>query len=403
MARDGIRVAHFAGAAMFGANGFMIGAWAPQIPLLLPRHGLTETGMGLLILGLGLGAIAAMLFSGRLIARFGARPVLRALGFMLVPMLPLVILAPDVPLLALAMMLFGAISGCMDVAMNANAIDVEKTAGRPIVSSFHGCWSLGGFLGGGLGSWLLVYVAPETQALAAAAVILVIVSIAQHFLEGGATGAPAVIAPQPVIPGRRPSLLPAEAGLWVLGFLALFSIAPEGAVLDWGALYLRSDLGATPAVAGLGYAFFSGTMAIGRFSGDAIRGRFGVVSTLRLSALVAAAGLLIAALAPVAWVAILGFALSGFGIANMVPLIFVAAGNWPGQSTGSSIAAVTMVGYLGILLAPAFLGFLIEHIGFRPTFLGVLILLVVVNRMAGRTAIAERPRRLEPLGDDAAG
>jgi len=142
-------------AAMFLANGFIMGAWAPQIPLLLPRHGIGEAMLGLLILVLGLGAVAAMLFAGRLIQRHGARRVLCGFAFAVIPVLPLVVIAPNLPLLALAMALFGALIGCMDVAMNANAVEVERGMRRAIMSSSHGFWSLGGFLGGSLGGLAL--------------------------------------------------------------------------------------------------------------------------------------------------------------------------------------------------------------------------------------------------------
>ena len=159
------RAARRAVATMFAANGGMMGAWAPQIPLLLPRHGIAEGVLGLLILALGLGAVGAMLFAGRLIGRYGSVPVLRVFALAMVPLLPLVVLAPSVGLLALAMAGFGALIGCMDVAMNANAVEVERRLDRAIMSSSHGFWSLGGFVGGTLGSWLIARLGAEAQAL----------------------------------------------------------------------------------------------------------------------------------------------------------------------------------------------------------------------------------------------
>jgi fucose permease len=166
---------------------------------------------------------------------------------------------------------------------------------------------------------------------------------------------------------------------------------PEGAVLDWAALYLKQELGAGIATAGLAFAAFSGTMALMRFAGDAVRNRFGAVTTLRVSALVAATGMLVGGLAPSAWVAILAFALSGFGIANMVPIAFSAAGNQPGLSPGAGLSTVTMMGYSGILLAPSVIGFIGQHIGFSPAFVGVSGLLVIVFLMAGLARAADMP------------
>lgn len=371
-------------ATMFAANGFVMGAWAPQIPLLLPRHSIDEGTLGLLILGLGLGAVGAMLFAGRLIGRFGTLAVLRVFAFALVPLLPLIVLAPSVPLLALAMAVFGGIVGCMDVAMNANAVEVERRLGRAIMSSSHGFWSFGGFLGGTSGSWLIAHVSAEVQALTASGIMLAMVLIALPFLRGE--------PPHPVVSDApRGQLVPREAGIWLLGAMALFSMVPEGAVLDWAAIYLGQELAATPFTAGLGFAFFAGAMAIVRFAGDGLRNRFGAVNTLRASGVIGAVGLMIGAVAPWAPLAIAGFALAGLGVANMVPVLFSAAGNYPGHAAGSAISAVTMVGYAGILVAPASIGFFAEHIGYRPTYAVLAGLLLVVSALAGRAAMADAP------------
>ena len=149
------RRGRWAVAAMFLANGFLFGSWAPQIPLLLPRHGITEGTLGLLIFGLGVGAVVAMSFSGAIIARLGSRRALRTFALLAVGTLALVVFAPTVPILAVTMAIMGAFLGCMDVAMNANAVEVEKRLGRAIMSSSHGFWSLGGFIGGGLGGLVI--------------------------------------------------------------------------------------------------------------------------------------------------------------------------------------------------------------------------------------------------------
>ncbi|MBE2276940.1 MAG: MFS transporter [Rhodobacteraceae bacterium] len=385
MTRIEARNARWAVAATFAANGFVTGAWAPQIPLLLPRHGIGEATLGGLIILLGLGAVSAMLFTGRLIARYGSRRVLGVFALTIVPVLPLVVLAPSVWLLGLAMALFGAMIGSMDVAMNANAVEVERRLGYAIMSSSHGFWSLGGFFGGTAGAWAIAHWGATAQALAVAAVALAVVLAAMPLLRGE--------PPHPAVTeagvAPRTRLVPREAGIWLLGAMALFSMVPEGAVLDWGALYLGQELGAGTLQAGLGFALFSGAMATVRFAGDALRNRFGAVRTLRVSGLIGAGGLMLAALAPAAPVAILGFMLAGFGVANMVPILFSAAGNWPGHAAGSAISAVTMVGYAGILVAPGSIGFFAEHAGFRPTYAALALLLVLVAGLAGRAQAAD--------------
>jgi MFS family permease len=368
---------------MFAANGMVMGAWAPQIPLLLPRHQIGEATLGLLILGLGVGAVGSMLYSGRLIATFGARRVLVALGILLVPVLPLVVFAPNLWLLALAMAAMGAVIGCMDVAMNANAVEVERRLGRAIMSSSHGFWSLGGFFGASLGGVILARFGAEVQALVVAFAAGALVAGAARFLVGEKA------------PARRPAaeprtaLFPRQPILWLLGAMALFSMVPEGAVLDWAALYLSDELGSGLAVSGLAFGLFSATMAVMRFAGDSIRNRFGAVATLRLSGFVGAAGLMLAAVAPTEIVALIGFAVAGLGVANMVPILFSAAGNQPGIASGAGIATVTMLGYCGILVAPSSIGFVAEAVGFRVTYATLALLLLVVAVLAGRAAAAD--------------
>lgn len=379
------RRGRWAVAAMFLANGFIMGAWAPQIPLLLPRHGISEGTLGLLILVLGLGAVGAMLFAGRLIARFGVRNVLRVFSLSMIPALPAVVLAPDLATLALTMAVLGALIGCMDVAMNANAVEVERHLGRAIMSSSHGFWSLGGFFGGSLGGWIIAHWGAAGQSLWASAVAGVIVLLAMPFLMAdGARPAP--------VPGEAPArtaLLPRDAALWMLGVMALFSMVPEGSVLDWAALYLQQELGSDVATSGLAFALFSGAMAVMRFAGDGVRNRFGAVATLRWSGMVAAAGLMGAAMAPTDALAIGCFAFAGLGVANMVPILFSAAGNHPGLAPGAGIAAVTMMGYSGILVAPSTIGFVAEHVGFRVTYAALALCLVAVAALAPRAAVAD--------------
>lgn len=379
------RRGRWAVAVMFAANGFVMGAWAPQIPLLLPRHDITKFTLGLLILVLGIGAVGAMLFAGRLIGRYGSVAVLRTFALSASLALPLVVFSPSVPVLAAAMALLGALIGCMDVSMNANAVEVERRLGRAIMSSSHGFWSLGGFFGGSAGAWIVAHWGAEVQAVLVGIVSAMMVVAVMPFLRGE--------APAPVLASTgkqtKTELFPRHAGLWLLGAMALFSMVPEGAVLDWAALYLKQELGSDVFRSGLAFALFSGAMAIMRFAGDGVRNRFGAVMTLRASGLLAAAGMMLAAVAPSDTLAIAAFFITGLGVANMVPIMFSAAGNFPGIASGTAISVVTMVGYAGILVAPASIGFVAEAVGFRVTYGALSLLLIVVALLAGRTSGAD--------------
>lgn len=362
-------------AAMFFANGFVTGSWAPQVPLLLTRFGIAETVLGLLILVFGLGALVAMPLCGWLMGRHGSRAVLRVLATLLGFSLPLVAFAPSLILLAPALFFLGATIGAMDVAMNTNAVEVERRLGRAIMSSSHGFWSLGGFAGSALGG-----VAIQQAGFLAHAMIVGIVALLfalgawRQLLDGG----------RPVRSDKGGGFsFPSDPLIYLIGLVALFCMIPEGAVLEWGAWHLQRELGADIAVAGFGFAAFSAMMATMRFLGDGVRNRFGAVRTLRVSSLIAASGMLAAGLAPSPSIAIAAFAFAGLGVANMVPIAFSAAGNHHGVSSATAMSVVTSMGYSGMLVAPSAIGFIGERVGFGPVFVGLSLFLVAVCLMAG--------------------
>ncbi len=361
-------------ATAFFVNGFITGSWAPQIPVFLARLDISEFTLGLLLLLFGAGAIAFMSWCGYLISRHGSRSVVRWFGPAAAFGLPLVALAPDLPLAAVAMFLFGGVIGGMDVAMNANAVAVERRLSRAIMSSSHGFWSLGGFAGGGIGGILIQNFGHLAHAALVAVASLVLLFFSLRHL---------IAEDRQVVAEHRKFSLPRNPAIYLVGLMALFSMIPEGSVLDWAALYLKQELGADIATAGFAFACFAGTMAAVRFMGDAVRNRFGAVTTLRASALIAAGGMLVAGFAPMPWVAIAAFAFCGLGIANMVPIAFSAAGNQPGMSAGAGMSVVTTMGYSGILVAPSAIGFVGQHVGFGTVFVSVSALLIVVFLMSG--------------------
>lgn len=345
-----VRRARWAVAAIFLLNGVIIGTWAAQIPLVEERLGISHSTLGIALLVLALGALAAMPMTGFLIARFGSAAVTRAATFSLFAAFPLAVLAPDPVLLMPALFVFGATNGVMDVAMNAHGVTVERRRGRPVMSSFHGMWSLGGLIGAGLAAVLLWVMPPGAQ-------IFVTILAALCF------GAPALVfflpnaadrgssGPAFAWPGR------ATLGLGLLCFLCMMS---EGAVLDWAALHLRGSLGAGPSLAATGFAAFSAAMAISRFSGDRLRATCGSLALVRGSALLAGGGLVIALTVPVPVLAVGGFAMVGLGLANLVPVFFGAAGRVAGGTPGGAIAAVATIGYAGFVVGPPFIGFVAD-------------------------------------------
>ncbi|PZQ49943.1 MAG: MFS transporter [Rhodovulum sulfidophilum] len=358
---------------VFLLNGYLVGNWAPRIPGFKTALGIDEAMLGLMILAFGVGSLVTMPLIGAAIAHDGSRRVLRALAFCLAPCWLLLTLAPSVPAAFVALFVFGGVVGGMDVAMNANAVSVERSMRRAIMSSCHGFWSLGGLIGAATGGFLLGRFGDLAQTVAIVVVCLLFLALVWTSLRHDRA---------PPATEKTPIRLPRTALPWLIGVVALMCMIPEGSVLDWSALYLRTELGASVEVSGLAFAAFSATMAVMRFSGDPIRDRFGAVRTLRVSALIAAAGLLAAGFAPNPAVAIAGFAIAGLGISNLVPIAFSAAGNLPGLAPGVGISLVTFLGYSGMLFAPSFIGFVAHRTGLGPIFATLPLLYLLVLALA---------------------
>jgi fucose permease len=354
---------------VFLINGIVMGSWAPQIPELFARLSLTESQLGLLILVFGIGSLVLMPIAGMLTARHGSRIVALVLAACLIPTLLFIAISSTALFTVIFVFLLGAFTGGMDVAMNANAVAVEKSMRRAIMSSCHAFWSLGGLIGAGFAGLLIQYFGAVTHA----ALVTVVCAIALIVVW------PLVLRDAPAqTEAKAPLKLPLTPLPWLIGIMALFSMVPEGAIMDWGALYLRNELGASVAASGLAFGAFSLTMAAMRFAGDLVRERFGAVRTLQVCALISITGLLVSGVAPNSTIAIFGFALAGIGISNMVPIAFSAAGNMPGLAPGVGMSVVTTMGYSGILVAPSLIGFIAQHTGLAIIFVALPILHVVV-------------------------
>ena len=232
---------------LFLMNGFMMGSWAPKIPEFAARLSLSESALGLIILVFGIGSLVFMPIAGSQIARFGSRTVSLVTAAIFLPTLLFISWAGTVWAGVIAVFLFGGLTGAMDVAMNANAVAVERDMRRAIMSSCHAFWSLGGLIGAGLGGYLITAIGVQGHAIALTLIALVLLVIAW----------PRVLADRPHPEEERPKGgLPLTPLPWIIGLMALFSMIPEGAILDWGALYLRNELGASVSQSGFAFAAF---------------------------------------------------------------------------------------------------------------------------------------------------
>lgn len=361
---------------IFLINGLGMSAWAPLVPFARDRLQLSGASLGALLLCLGIGSLAAMPVTGTLVARFGCRRVMAFSTLLVLLMMPLLATADSHLVMAAALMLFGAGLGMLDVAMNYQAVQVEQAADKPMMSGFHGFFSLGGILGAGTVSLLL------SQSFTPLAATLVVMAVMLILL----------LWRLPVLMNERlhqpdqPWLVVPRGWVAFLGLLCFILFLAEGAVLDWGALLLLQNPAMTPAYAGLGYAIFSVAMTLGRFSGDKVIARFGRYPVMLTGALTAAAGMSLAVWLPWPEIALLAFLLVGFGLSNTVPMLFNAAGNQRDMPANLAISAMTTLGYAGILSGPALIGFISQWISLSGAFLVIALLLLAVAASARKVA-----------------
>ncbi|MCP3803641.1 MFS transporter [Allokutzneria sp. A3M-2-11 16] len=353
-----VRTARRATSLVFGMHAGLFAAWTPHIPLVKERLAVGDGVLGLLLLGAPIGALLAILAAGPMIARWGSRPMMMitAVGYGGVSFL--LGLAGSGVALFLALMVWGAFQSALDVAMNAQAVLVERHYDRPVMSSFHGFWSLGGFVGAGVGALAVGANVGLTVQMLVLGVLLVVVvfGVNRVLLTGdhaGDTEADAKVRTRDVLRDGR---------LLALGALMFAALLCEGAAADWAAIYLRDWLGTTASFAGAGYSVFAIAMFVGRGLGDRWVARYGprlVVGGLSvLAAVVFAAGLAVAQ----PWAALLGFAALGLGVACGVPVVFSSAAELPGRHAAQSIAAVSAIAWPGFLLGPTAIGGLSEAV-----------------------------------------
>ena len=364
--------------AVFLVAGLAMAAWAPLVPFAKTRLGVDDGAFGLLLLCLGLGSIVAMPVTGILASRFGCRLVIVAGSIVVAFVLPFLALAGSVLELAVALALFGASVGTVDVAMNIQAVMVEKDSGRSMMSGFHGLFSLGGIVGAGGVSLLLgagLEPLPATLIVSAMLVGLLLVSLTGLLPYGNKDA------------GTTPLFVVPKGIVFFSGLLCFLVFLGEGAILDWSALFMISAHGADPAQAGLGYTMFAIAMTAGRLSGDWIVRHLGGTKIMIVGGLLGAAGFLLAVLAPNSMLALVGFGLVGLGASNIVPVLFTAAGRQTSMPPSLAIAAITTLGYAGILVGPAAIGFVAQQSSLGVAFVllaGALVFVAVAGPFSTR-------------------
>ena len=380
--------------AIFLVCGFAISSWAPMVPLAKERLGLNDANLGYLLLMLGLGAITMMPVSGFFSHKFGTRIVILVSGLVAAVLLPLLLLISTPIAMGVALFIFGAGIGTIDVAMNAQGIHVQHAYGKQIMSSLHGLFSVGGLCGSlGIGALIKIGLNPVAAAVSIAVLLVLILvynfkSLLSKSLEqqygNGETSQPVqddLTKQGAIAQADVPKKSQFSFAVIYLGFACFVVFLSEGAILDWSALFLRESKHIDVAFAGLGYAAFSVAMATMRLLGDKIVEKLSGRLVVTIGGLVGGLGLFLAVATPYLWTALAGFVLLGIGVANVVPVFFSEAGKIKGMASSIAITIISTMGYAGQLAGPAMLGFIAFHYSLQTalTIVAVLLGLIAIS------------------------
>ncbi|MFM0392481.1 MFS transporter [Paraburkholderia phytofirmans] len=366
---------------VFLANGFGIGAWAVEVPRIKESLALSDASLGIALFAFALGAIVAMPLAGQLAPRFGSGRATALLGAAFVIALPLPAFAPNMAALCVVLLLLGAANGALDVSMNGHASTIETQWHAPIMSSFHAAWSAGGLLGAATGAML------QKSGVGVIGGLLIPDMFIAVLIVGAAVLALRDLGPRAA--RASSGLAWPSSAVMKLALLAFLCMLVEGAVADWSAVYLRSALNREASVAAIGYSAFAFSMAACRIVGDVSVRRFGSSKVVALGGLIAVAGLALVLSWPTVFTACAGFAMVGVGLANIVPVIFSAAGRSTlTPATGVSMAAT--FGYAGFLVGPPLIGFGAGLLGLRVALCLLVMATLVVCVVGGKAVRGAR-------------
>ena len=360
---------------MFFLAGLCFSSWASRIATIQQEMRLSDAALGGILFSLPVGLMLSLPISGWLISIIGSRKLLViSLTLYSITLLSLG-LAQNTYLLIFLLFLFGFFSNGVNISVNTQAIMVEKIYHKPIMASFHGLWSLAGFTGALIGSFMIGKgIAPNQHFFIITGLIIIMVSLGYKFLknDGG-------------IPPGQPIFVKPDKSLMSLGLIAFCSLICEGAMFDWSVVYFKKVVLAEGAWMGAGFSAFMGMMAMGRFFADWFSGRFGIKLTLQISGALTATGLMGAVLFPQLITAIAGFLLVGVGVSSVIPLVYSAAGRSKVMSPGVALAAVSTIGFMGFLLGPPLIGLVAGATSLRVSFSLMAFMGICVIVVSSRT------------------
>jgi MFS family permease len=361
--------------AFFFCQGLCFASWASRIPDIKTTLQLSDAVLGSLLLALPAGQLTAMPFSGRLVTQFGSKKILRICAVLYAVCLTNIGLATQAWQLALGLFLFGVCGNMCNISVNTQAIRAEKLYGRPIMTSFHGVWSIAGFTGAAIGLLMMRQnISPYIHFWTVTGLVFIAIVTTQKYLQVGR----AAVA-------EKKSFFSKPDGVLVqLGIIGFFSMASEGAMFDWSGVYFKDIVHAPASLIALGYLSFMSAMASGRFIGDKLIAKYGRPKMLRISGMLISMGLFTSVLFPNIITATIGFLVVGLGVSSIVPMVFSAAGKHSKIPPGMALAAVSSISFLGFLMGPPLIGYIAELFSLRYSFAVIGLLGVTISLMVSK-------------------
>ncbi|MES2109583.1 MAG: MFS transporter [Bacteroidota bacterium] len=365
------RTLRIAVGVLFFMAGLCFSSWASRIATVQQNLGLTDAGLGAVLFSLPVGLMLSLPFSGWAITKVGSKKVLLGAIIVYAICLSFLGLAQNAFQLIICLVCFGFSSNAVNISVNTQAVTAERMYERPIMASFHGLWSLAGFVGAGIGTAMIAnHINPFRHFITVLVILTTGVTVASRYLADD-TGVPKGKGGVALsLRERLRQMMP----LLTLGSIAFCSMICEGAMFDWSVIYFKKVVIAPIALQGAGFTAFMLTMAAGRFVADLFAGRFGLKRTLQVSGSLTVTGLLIAVVFPHLYTAMAGFMLVGVGVSSVVPMVYSAAGKSKTMSAGVALAAVSTIGFVGFLVGPPVIGFIAGLATLRASFVFIAIM-----------------------------
>jgi MFS family permease len=365
----------------FFLSGLITASWASRIPEIQADLGLNNRELGNVLFAIPVGLVVGLMLAGRLVSRYGTGRVMTVGSLLLAAMLTLIALSGVAWQLVLSLFFLGFFRTVFNLSINTGAVELQKQYEQPIVSGFHGVWSVACLAAAGLGTLMIIYKVVPLWHFLAVSGVAVLLTIFQSPKK----------TPVPPADAHRPLFVKPDRYLLTLGLLALCAMLCESAVFDWSVNYFEKEVKADKAYITVGYTCFIAAMALGRLFGDRLIAKFGIYAMLSASGLLLATGFLLVATLPFVITAATGFLLIGAGDAMLVPMIYMLAAQSTKMTSHYALQAVTMTGYTGFLIGPLFVGNVSQHWGMSTAFLllsGSSLLILLLTRRVKKLAVA---------------